>query len=192
MWYHFQLFGDWPPATRGTPARDRRDAAPEQQPETEGGKRWITVAGEDIWWNPEYSRWEYVEMPDSVPRAPPQASAGSTDQSEACAAALGTVEILNIKKGDCPPRECIIIPAGDILGRLDHYIKSELKARLKKCCGANGRIQLILVKQRSFQDVTKLVKGHVLDYLNFPRAGKDPEKILRLTSCGCTPVSHIF
>ena len=186
MWSHFQLFGDWPLATRGTPARERHDA--------EGGHPWVKVAGKNVWWNPERGEWENVEVQD-VPRAP-QASASSTDQPVEAIAALGTVHVLNITKSVGPPPglEVTVIPVGDIVGRLDSYDKKFNPIDVqpfKKCCGTNGRIQLHLATKPVFQDVAKRVKGHVNDYLTFLRTGGDPY-VLRLTSCGCTPVSHIF
>ena len=82
-----------------------------------------------------------------------------------------------------------------MIGKLTHYDRNFSPFKIlqfKKCCGANGRIQLHLATKPVFQDVAKLVKDHVKSYLNYMRTGRDPECLLRLTSCGCIPVSHIF
>ena len=110
---------------------------------------------------------------------------------------MAKFEFLNIKKSVGAPAglEVTIVPVGDILGRLDDYDKrwNPLKpAHFKKCCGANGRIQLTLATKPIFQDVCERVKSHVVESLEHIRGGGDPDSVLRLTSCGCTPVSHIF
>ena len=147
LWSHFQLFGGWPPATRGTPRR------PTPEPELH------------ITQNPYL-----LENVD--------------------------VQIINVRKNEgYPPGQCITIPVGDIIGKLTDYDKKHNPLnplQFKKCCGANGRIQLHLATKPVFQDVTKLVKYHVKGYLRYMRTGAEPDCFLRLTSCGCIPVSHIF
>ena len=150
LWSHFQLFGGWPPATRGTPRR------PTPEPEL------------------HISQNEYLY--DIV-----------------------TVEITNVKKSEPYPPAAeggyITIPVGDMIGHLTKYDRkhSTLKPHhFQKCCGANGRIQLHLATKPGFSDVTKLVKKKVKGYLGYMRKGDDPHCCLRLTSCGCIPVSHIF
>ena len=107
-----------------------------------------------------------------------------------------TVEITNVKKSEpYPPGEYITIPVGDIIGKLTAYDRKHNALnpeKFMKCCGANGRIQLHLATKPVFQDVAKLVKDHVKGYLRYMRTGADPDCFLRLTSCGCIPVSHIF
>ena len=147
MWSHFQLFGGWPPATRGTPRR------PTAEPELH------------ITQNPYLLE-------------------------------IVTVQITQVKKSEpYPPGECITIPVGDIIGKLTAYDRKHNALnpeKFKKCCGANGRIQLHLATKPEFSDVTKLVKKKVKGYLGYMRTGEDPNCCLRLTSCGCIPVSHIF
>ena len=143
-----------------------------------------------MWWNGES-----VVVQDHVPRAPEASasSSGFTDQSLEAIAARGIVQVLNIKtsEGTPPGLPITIIPVDDIIGRLNDYPFNPIDVvPFKMCCGANGRIQLYLAAKPKFQDVAKFVKTQVRSYLDDLRTRGDPS-VLRLTSCGCTPVSHI-
>ena len=150
-----------------------------------------------MWWNPATDDWEsvVVQLQDHVPRAPEASASSSGSMTDKAIAARGIVEVLNIRACDGPPPglPCTVIPVGDIIGRLNHYDRNFNPIDVKpfrQCCGANGRIQLHLATKPQFQDVAKLVKSQVRSYWDFLRTGGVPY-VLRLTSCGCTPVSHI-
>ena len=148
-----------------------------------------------MWWDPATEAWESVVVQDHVPRAPEASASSSGSMTDEAIAARGLVQVLNIRKSEGPPPglPCTLIPVGDIIGRLDHYDRTFNPIDVlpfRQCCGANGRIQLHLATKPQFQDVAKFVKSQVRSYLDFLRTGGDPY-VLRLTSCGCTPVSHI-
>ena len=97
------------------------------------------------------------------------------------------IEIINIKKQDGPPDEqSKVIHVGDIMGQLTHYDKHQSPLQMndyKKCCGANGRIQLHLTTKADWVQVTYNVKKTVDDYTSWCRSNRaNLDAVLRLTS----------